>query len=302
MPIGLAIARIVACATVTFLGFAHAQPAVRAQPSTPAHWPRQAMSPAQAMPPPLIIAHRGASHDAPENTLAAFKLAWEQGADGIEGDFRLSADGEVVCVHDAEMERTAGESMAVEQTALAELQQMDVGSWKADCFATERTPTLRQVIATVPSGKYLFVELKCGPEIVEPTAEVLEDSSLNPQQVVLISFDAEVIAACRRRLPEYPTQWLTKYKRTLSGWSPNASQAISQLQACGAAGLGCKAEQKCFDASFIRQLNAAGFNDWGVWTVDDPAIARYYHELGTWSITTNRPGWLREQLALPAAE
>ena len=66
-----------------------------------------------------LIAHRGASHDAPENTLAAFRLAWEQGADGIEGDFRLSRDGEIICLHDATTRRTAGIDLVVADATLA---------------------------------------------------------------------------------------------------------------------------------------------------------------------------------------
>ena len=66
----------------------------------------------------MITAHRGASYDAPENTLASFKLAWEQGADAIEGDFYLSADKQIVCIHDADTQRTAGMKLVVERTPL----------------------------------------------------------------------------------------------------------------------------------------------------------------------------------------
>ncbi|MFM1902441.1 MAG: hypothetical protein RLZZ440_341, partial [Planctomycetota bacterium] len=75
----------------------------------------------------LITAHRGASYDAPENTLAAFRLAWEQGADAIEADFRLTSDGQIVCVHDADTERVAGVRHVVAETPLAELRALDAG-------------------------------------------------------------------------------------------------------------------------------------------------------------------------------
>ena len=68
---------------------------------------------------PLIVAHRGASHDAPENTLAAFNLAWKQGADGIEGDFFLSQDGHLVCIHDKDTTRFTGKKLVVNNTPLA---------------------------------------------------------------------------------------------------------------------------------------------------------------------------------------
>ncbi len=83
----------------------------------------------------LIVGHRGASHAAPENTLAAFDLAWQEGADGAEGDFRLTRDGRIVCIHDEDTERTAGKKLVVATTTLAELQQLDVGSWKDPRYA-----------------------------------------------------------------------------------------------------------------------------------------------------------------------
>ncbi|MDP6721144.1 MAG: glycerophosphodiester phosphodiesterase family protein, partial [Pirellulaceae bacterium] len=94
----------------------------------------------------LIVAHRGASYDAPENTLAAFRLAWRQGADGIEGDFYLTKDGQIVCIHDADTKRTAGVSRQVAKSTLAELRELDVGRWKDEEFAGERMPTLQQVL------------------------------------------------------------------------------------------------------------------------------------------------------------
>src|SRR6187402_1705451 len=77
-----------------------------------------------------IVAHRGASYDAPENTLAAFKLAFEQGADGVEADFYLSSDGEIVCCHDKDTQRTAGVKHVINKTPLKVLRTLDVGRWK----------------------------------------------------------------------------------------------------------------------------------------------------------------------------
>lgn len=79
-----------------------------------------------------IIAHRGASHDAPENTLPAYKLAWQQGADGIEGDFRLTADGQIVCLHDPSTGRVGDRDLVVSESTLAELRQADMGVLKGE--------------------------------------------------------------------------------------------------------------------------------------------------------------------------
>jgi glycerophosphoryl diester phosphodiesterase len=127
---------------------------------------------------PLIVAHRGASHDAPENTLAAFKLAWEQGADAVEGDFMLTADGEIVCFHDKTTKRLTDQDLEVSKTTLAELQNLDLGSWKDQAFEETKIPVLSEVLATLPEGKQIFVEIKCGPEIIQPLVAELNQGGL----------------------------------------------------------------------------------------------------------------------------
>jgi len=108
---------------------------------------------AAAEPKVEIVAHRGASFDAPENTVAAIKLAWEQKADASEFDVYLSKDGKIVVIHDATTKRTAGDDMKVALTNLDELRKLDVGKWKNAKFAGEKIPTLEEMLATVPSGK-----------------------------------------------------------------------------------------------------------------------------------------------------
>src|SRR5438445_6957075 len=108
-----------------------------------------------------IIAHRGASYDAPENTLASVKLAWEQKADAVEIDVHLSKDGSIVVIHDANTSKVAGVRKRVSDQTLAELKGLDVGRWKGPKWASERIATLDEVLATVPERKRLFIEIKC---------------------------------------------------------------------------------------------------------------------------------------------
>ena len=100
-----------------------------------------------------IVAHRGASYDAPENTVAAIKLAWEQKADAAEFDVFLSKDGKIVVMHDKDTKRIAGVDRKVVDQTLAELRKLDVGRWKDAKFAGEKMPTLDEMLATVPEGK-----------------------------------------------------------------------------------------------------------------------------------------------------
>jgi glycerophosphoryl diester phosphodiesterase len=245
-----------------------------------------------------IIAHRGASFDAPENTLAAFRLAWEQGADGIEGDFMLTADGHIVCFHDVDTKRIAGEPLVVKESSLAQLATLDVGRWKVDRWQDERIATLEDVLAVIPAGKRFVIELKDGPEIVEPLARILSASNCPAENLLIISLVDATVAECKKQLPHITWHWLSGYKQDKRGnWRPMAEEVIATIKNLGAAGYGSLAKPDHFDAAFVQKLRAAGIQEFHVWTVDDPAVARFYAQLGAWGITTNRPAFIRDALA-----
>lgn len=246
---------------------------------------------------PLVIAHRGASDDAPENTLAAFREAWRQGADGIEGDFYLTADGQIVCTHDDTTERVSASKLSVPESTLAQLQQLDVGSWFAPQFASERMPTLLDVLRTVPPGRLIYIEIKCGTEIVDPLAELLAAETVPPEQVRIICFDADVVAAVKQRLPRYKAYWITSFKRDpASGrWTPELDEVIMQLGRAGADGLDSKGVPEVVTPEFATAIQAAS-SELHVWAVNDPEAAAYYRSLGVLSITTDKPGLIRQTL------
>ena len=246
----------------------------------------------------MITAHRGASHDAPENTLAAFRLAWEQGADAIEGDFRLSGDGRIVCVHDADTKRVAGVNHVVATTPLAELRTLDAGRWKDERFAGERLPTFAEVLATVPHGKRFFIELKTGPEIVPPLVEDLAAWRGDPALLTIIAFDADTVAACKRALPAIRAHLLMSFKQdeATGHWRPTAERIAATAQACGADGVGLQGQRQVLNRGFLDRLTAGGVGEFHVWTIDAPDDARAYRDLGAMGITTNRPTVIREAL------
>ena len=247
---------------------------------------------------PLIVAHRGASYDAPENTLAAFKLAWKQGADAIEGDFFLSQDGHLVCIHDKDTKRFTGKSVIVNDTPLAALQQLDVGSWKDKRFASERIPTIAEVFATIPTGKKIFIELKEGAHIVAPLKRAIEKSELKTDQMVIISFQADAIAESKRQLPQIRAHWLRSYKKDKkTGKYHNDFENIARtLKETKADGLGSKGLPEVLTAPFLKRLRKAGMQEFSVWTINDAPTANYFWSLGVVAITTDRPGYLRKTL------
>jgi glycerophosphoryl diester phosphodiesterase len=246
-----------------------------------------------------LVAHRGASFDAPENTLAAFRLAWEQNADAIEGDFFLTKDQQIACIHDAKTKRTSGEEHLVSETTLEELRRLDVGSWKNSRFKGERIPTLAEVLLTVPAGKQIYIEIKSGAEIVPHLIPVLNESGLRPEQTIVISFDMHVIAATREQIPHIKAYWLSGFRQNSAtkAYEPTKEAILKTVRETRAHGLDVQANREIVTAEFVQQLRDEKL-EFHIWTVNDPADARHFQQMGVDSITTDRPAWLRAELNL----
>ena len=241
---------------------------------------------------PLIVAHRGASFDAPENTLPAFELAWKRGADAVEGDFLLSKDGHIVCVHDKKTKKVADQNLEVVTSTLKELQALDVGSSKDEKFRGTRIPTLPEVFATVPKGKKIFVEVKCGPEIVEPLIKEIDRSGLTHDQVVLICFNGEVIRKFKKVKPKHKAYWLCSFREKKGVLTPDLKTIMDTLKSTGADGLD---SHFSIPEEFSQEVLDAGY-EWHTWTVNHPGMAKQLVQRGVHSITTDRPGFLRDAL------
>ncbi len=231
-----------------------------------------------------IVAHRGASFDAPENTLSAFRLAWELGVKVVEGDFRLTVDGRVVCFHDEKTNRIGGGDLVVASSSLEDLRGLDVGGWKGDEWAGERMPVLEEVLEEMPEGNVLLLEVKCGIEILP----VLAEFSLEGR-VIIMSFSADVVAGVKVLMPGIEVFWLTRYRKRMMGrgYRPDEGRILEVLEETGADGVGLKAHES-IDGEFVGALRGAG-KKVDVWTVDDPAEAKRYLDLGVDYLTTNRP-------------
>jgi len=242
---------------------------------------------------PLIVAHRGASHDAPENTLPAFVLGWKQGADAIEGDFLLTKDNKIICIHDGSTKRLADRNLVVRQSTLKELHELDVGSWKHVKFKGTKIPTIAEVFATMPQGKKIFVEVKCGPEIIPHLVKEIENSELKTEQVVLICFKKEVVQAFKKAMPKNKAFWLSNFKKDKEGtWTPSAGSVLATLKASKADGLD---SNKNIPDEIARKVMDAGY-EWHAWTVNDIATAKKLKALGIHSITTDRPALIKGSL------
>ena len=251
------------------------------------------LSAASAQVKPVIVAHRGASHDAPENTLPSFQLAWKQGADAIEGDFHLTKDGKIICIHDYDTKRVAGSKLIVKDSTFEQLRSLDAGQWFKAEFKGTRLPTFAEVAATVPDGKKFYIEVKCGPEIVPVLMRDLIKTGLDASQIVIISFNATVIREMKRQAPGFKAYWLSSFEKK-SPLSPSMEQVITTLREIKADGFSSKADHR-MDETYIRGIQQAGY-EYHCWTVDDPALGKRFLGMGTQSITTNKPASMREAL------
>jgi glycerophosphoryl diester phosphodiesterase len=246
-----------------------------------------------------IIAHRGASADAPENTLAAFNLAWRTGVKAIELDVHLTSDGQLIVSHDANTKRTTGVDRVIAQSTLAELHTLDAGKWKGAQWTGEKLPTLAEVLATIPDDGKCYIEIKVGAEAVPAVAEAVKASGKRADQLAIISFQIDAVEAAKQQLPELEAYYLASFKQdsTTKAWTPTMEQLIQQAKAVHADGLDLSYNGP-IDRAAVQRIKDAGLGI-VVWTVDSPDVARQMIGYGVEGVTTNRAAWLQQELARP---
>lgn len=242
-----------------------------------------------------IIAHRGASHDAPENSLSAMKLGWEQGTDAVELDLWLSSDGKLVVFHDADTKRYAEPPVRkIKDMTWDELKGLDI-SLKKDKYKGETIPALESILATVPDGKRIVLELKDGPELIPEFVRVIKAAGLPASKMCVISFKEDTLRASKKALPDLPHFFLKGYKADpKTGALPELAPLIALCKDAGFEGLNLHFDWPVTPA-FTAQVKAENLKLL-IWTVDDAAVAKKLEAAGVDAITTNRPGWLRDQL------
>lgn len=153
------------------------------------------------------IAHRGASGHAPENTMAAFQKGFQMKADYIEIDVQVTKDGELVVIHDTTVDRTTNGTGKVADLTLAEMRQLDAGSWYGEAYAGEKVPTFEEVLDEFSGKTGILIELKAPelyPEMEEKIAEALIERNLNKpnhDKIILQSFNHESIKESKELLP-----------------------------------------------------------------------------------------------------
>jgi len=243
---------------------------------------------------PLNFAHRGASYEAPQNTLAAFSLAVELGADGIEFDVQLSSDGEVVVIHDFVLETTTDGQGPVQNKTLVELKELDAGAWFDPKFAGLRIPTLQELIDAVGHHLLLNVELKAAglrdDGLALAVVRILKENDLL-DRVVVSSFNPLAIWRVKRLDARIPTGLL---------YAPDGPPFLRRpwlrhLIRPDA----LHPQHSMVDASYVSWARERGYRV-HTWTVDEPADMRRLTQLGVDLIITNRPDLLGQVLGAAA--
>lgn len=187
----------------------------------------------ESLPRPAIFAHRGASAHAPENTLAAFELALAQNTDGIELDVKLTADGHVVVIHDATLDRTTGIHGRVKNLSLRDLRTLSAGSFFSDTFQNEKIPTLSEVFEAVGKRTLINVELTNyttpRDHLVESVCMLVKQFGLQ-KRVMFSSFFALNLSKARNYLPEVP-RGLLAFGGLLGAWARSFGFAFGKYEA-----------------------------------------------------------------------
>lgn len=247
---------------------------------------------------PLIIAHRGESYDAPENTLSSINLAWERGAEAVEIDVRLTVDNQVVVIHDKSTKRIGNKNERVKNQTLEQLRELDFGSWKSEKFANERIPILSEVFQTVPNGKKIIVEIKSSEKIITHLVAEIKNSGLQDYQIEIISFKYDVLKQIKKELPQLIMLYLVDldYTWMTKVFSPPVDKLIEKVNNANLDGLNVWAG-KLLTERFVSTVKWQKLLLY-VWTVNDPTNAKKLADWRIDAITTDRAQWLKKQLTI----
>jgi glycerophosphoryl diester phosphodiesterase len=229
-----------------------------------------------------VFGHRGAMGYAPMNTLPAFELASQQGADGVELDVRLTSDGQLVILHDATVDRTSNGRGEVAAMTLAQVRELDAGAWFDPKFAGTRIPTLSEVFEAIGQRLYINVEIKSDGDtaargIEQKVADEIARFGLK-DRIIVSSFDPGTLHRFRAAMPDVPIGYLYE-----AGTPAEFTSLMDDLPHEA-----CHPYFQQIDADYMAWAKAQGYRV-NTWTVNDPVKAVELRNLGVDAIITNYP-------------
>lgn len=234
-----------------------------------------------------LIAHRGASAEAPENTLVAMHQAVEIGVDFIEFDVRLTRDGIPVIFHDASLARTTTSRKALHICDLnfEQIRELDAGSWFDPKFSGEKIPTLEEVLQAKFKPSRLMIEIKSSyqpaSKITEKTLEVIEKTKFNPDSFVIGSMSLSIIEELQRQAPHLNIIGIAEKAQNIAIFLERNINLMALWY-------------KLLDPSLIEFLHKRNVEVWS-FTIDDPKVASSLQACSIDGIITNHPRVIRQQ-------
>ena len=243
----------------------------------------------------LIVAHRGESYDAPENTLESINLAWQNNIKAVELDIHLTKDNQIVVIHDKDTLRTSGVKKIIEKSRYDELKNLDVGSFKKP-WKNVRIPLLADVLNTVPEKSKLVIEIKSDKKVVKFLKQLFSKQEYSQVLFEIISFNLETIAFAKKQFPDIKCLWLLDLD--YYWWNfiigIRSKKLVEKLQKFNLDGANLFAG-KMANFKFVDRLLKNSFKVY-VWTVNEPSVAHKFLNMGVTGITTDRPSWLLAEL------
>lgn len=243
---------------------------------------------------PLVFAHRGLSSEAPENTMAAFRLAKDVGCPGVELDIHLTADGQLVVIHDHNTTRVSpGTALVIEDSTMDQLKDIDIGSWKGQQWKGERPPLLSELFTELGNDLYFDVEIKSGKAedkgLEAALARLLADFGYGSERIVVSSFNPIALKRFKSLCPHVPTaiiycidDGVPWYLRHGEGRWIGRTDFLKPKHT----------QANKFGLSLGRML---GGRTVVPWTIDDPAVAERVLTIGCAGVISNKP----QHLGLP---
>lgn len=243
-----------------------------------------------------LIAHRGESFIAPENTLAAVNMAWKIGANAVEIDVQITLDNEIVVIHDNNKKRVGNVNKKIRKSLLKDLKKVDVGLFKNIRWKGEQIPTLKEVMQTIPAKGKLIIEIKSGFEIIEPLSALLKSADISDCQIEIISFNRKLLTEIKKMLPQYKMLWLLNLDYYFPAWLVfgNTQKTINKVLSSKLDGVNVWAG-KMLNKSYINQFKEQNLLVY-TWTVNDVKTAKKLLELDVDAITSDRTEWLINQV------
>lgn len=242
-----------------------------------------------------LIAHRGASFDAPENTLPAIELAWKQKIKRVEIDIQLTKDNRIVAIHDANTSKVSVKNHLVKNEKLSTLKSIDIGTWKHEKWKNTKIPSLEEVLNTLPEFGILVIEIKSDISIIPYLIKVVQN--IPNHQIEFICFNYQIITALKKLLPTNKALWLLDldYTQKTKSQTLELKEYIFKAKKSNLDGLNLWAGSIA-DKKYIQEIKKHQLLVY-VWTINNPQKAYLFLQYGADAITTDRPLWIQQKLA-----